>query len=477
MNIDAFIYGVPMGFDFIGSDSTCSNLFKSFYTGEENPPKLSIEIRSIQDKKYSYYNYLIYRSATGGGISDFNGRPGSFFGISLRFENAVCTNVHAIYHAFELAFQSKAKALLKPTANGFRYLISSFSEASIGEDVYMSVFNTLRESFGQQFERLSIESITSFPTSGGGCERVYLPAATDDDIIALLKKYGRVEVSPYFESAKIAMIEHECDRKIRDMKRQCEIGIDRATADCRAEITQLKKELSSSQSKYSETLHENEKLNNELTKLREENRKFDKNRNISHLLDQSSEPILKLAEIISTVKNDRRPENKKKPAPKGWSDIIKSRAALNILIIGVLMVMLFFVRSACSSSAKKFTPQTTVELTDTPPIYDQDDAVSDIDQTNVFKTSDDTYEPFDVKINVKNYNKGKLQTYKEYTVSAMNGFPDIKNVSWIVEGANILGDVNNNIIQIMTISERCGDSVCIKYLYRNQQIWERKIPI
>lgn len=99
MNVEVFIYGTPTGNCFYGKTDE-KIYFDTFYNGDK-ANYLSVKIRKAGDNKvYCYYNYLVYQNVIGK-----QGRPGSFFGITLRLD-AYCMDIQNIYRILDNVFWS-----------------------------------------------------------------------------------------------------------------------------------------------------------------------------------------------------------------------------------------------------------------------------------------------------------------------------------------------------------------------------------
>ena len=98
MDIEIFVHGVPNGQSFWGKEED-RNYFGNFY-GQSNSDvvKYLIQTRSSNGKTYCYYNYLVYQNVIGS-----DGREGSYFGLSIRFD-AYCKDFIGIYKILDTVF-------------------------------------------------------------------------------------------------------------------------------------------------------------------------------------------------------------------------------------------------------------------------------------------------------------------------------------------------------------------------------------
>ena len=95
MDLEFFIYGAPKGNSYNGKEEE-KRYFDSMYNGSSKINEIQIEIRKsgASQKMYCYYNYLIRQN-----VVDKDGRPGSFFGFSLR-SDVYWVNFHNIYFSY-----------------------------------------------------------------------------------------------------------------------------------------------------------------------------------------------------------------------------------------------------------------------------------------------------------------------------------------------------------------------------------------
>lgn len=98
MDIEIFVHGVPNGQSFWGKEED-RNYFGNFYgQSGSDAVKYLIQTRSSNGKTYCYYNYLVYQNVIGN-----DGREGSYFGLSIRFD-AYCKDFIGIYKILDTVF-------------------------------------------------------------------------------------------------------------------------------------------------------------------------------------------------------------------------------------------------------------------------------------------------------------------------------------------------------------------------------------
>ena len=124
MNVEVFLHGVPYGNDFYGT-GVDRNYFNNLYSNEAADNKMLVEVNASADgKRYIYYHYLV-----GKNVVDSDGRSGSYFGISLRFD-CYCVNYANVYRILDSVYNLYCcGSLLAVTESGVRYKVSGFKQA------------------------------------------------------------------------------------------------------------------------------------------------------------------------------------------------------------------------------------------------------------------------------------------------------------------------------------------------------------
>jgi len=95
MDVEFFIQGKPINDEFLGKEEERSFL-GNLYNNSADRQRFLIQVRN----QYSYYSYLVYESVVGN-----DGRDGSYFGMTLRFD-AYCRDFMSIYRILDMAYNS-----------------------------------------------------------------------------------------------------------------------------------------------------------------------------------------------------------------------------------------------------------------------------------------------------------------------------------------------------------------------------------
>lgn len=139
MDFSFIAYGVTKGFSCMEDKN--SEKIKGFYCPDSGT---KMEVRKYADNSVGYH-FLMYPQK-GESFSDKDGRNGSFFGMSLFFNNNYCKNPQKIFKIFETIYDKSIKnKLIKEFDNGNRkYAIDSFSNPKVEEYMCKAFVNVMQ---------------------------------------------------------------------------------------------------------------------------------------------------------------------------------------------------------------------------------------------------------------------------------------------------------------------------------------------
>lgn len=186
MNLTLLIHGVSMGFNTWKSDN--SDYLKRFYRERDKNEEMAVEVISAESGPATFYNYLRYNT-----IVDTNGRPGSYFGMTLRIDGYICVKIADIFYLMQAVFNNHVIPAVFNVDNGtFRYKYDRFTAL----DGTLSEFenNILRALLSfTNIDRDYVNLPQSFPLVTKSCE-VNPEDMTDKDA-SLLTQGVRIIVS------------------------------------------------------------------------------------------------------------------------------------------------------------------------------------------------------------------------------------------------------------------------------------------
>ncbi len=349
MEVDLFVHGVPNGIGFWGKEEERS-YFTTFYDNSTDMVKFLVQTRLLKGKPYCYYNYLVYKTAgcQAPNVVAYDGRDGSYFGITLRFD-AYCKDYDNMYRILDTMYNVYiVGSVLKMDKSKLKYAIPDFASVS---DTLKDLENTAIELIKKAFVLGSFTRLDGFATSAGQCPAYNLYDCTSDIVLSIVKQYGRIAISPYYPSNKEVFIQQQCDAKIQTAQQQFETRlsanaetyakekevINASLSSSKDQIIQLQKEIG----QKGQTINQ---LNNEVSRLKSELKTAGQNKKVAQLTASIKGPISELTGLLSQIApgNDSNIEVQKRKVTRSIFKIIKSiipilNFILLLLIMGVLL--------------------------------------------------------------------------------------------------------------------------------------------
>lgn len=162
------IHGVPQGSQQWG-DIQDRDYISSFYnsvSAQNVPTQMIVDIRYLGDKICTYYHYLVYNN-----VLAANARPGSYFGMTLCFEDSYSEAVSNIYDLMNQCFNKVVcPRLLVASNQSYKYAIADFSSQE-GSAILSMIDAAIRKNVG-----VFSDSLRPFPQG-------YKPNHRDDNYI------------------------------------------------------------------------------------------------------------------------------------------------------------------------------------------------------------------------------------------------------------------------------------------------------
>lgn len=416
MDVELFIYGVPSGASFYGVKEE-EGYFGSFYDGCKDKVKFSVQLRMVGDKAYAYYNYLVYD-----GVSAFDGRQGSYFGISLRLDE-YCKDVMGMFRVLDMAYHAFVLGrLLKPAGSRLQYTVTAFDRDSndLKEKIEQPTFRLIRDTFNSG----SFEKLGTIPPAGGNTPRLNLYDCTPEEMSAAVRKYGRVAFSPYYPSRKEAALLQECEEQIKATQKQCDERL-RAADDNRRKL----------QGEMSRKDEEIGRLKKSVSRLEQEAKAAGQAKRLSQIVEPIRQPIAELAAFFESSMPRQQPPIVS-PKPMNWLSRKKVLLRTSIiagvfLALGIALTLFFMPASGNdSATADSLQPESGYDDRDTSPDEGSDPS-GDTEGGSYFPTgSSGSGEVGNVTIDIKDYSgTGDLKagaTYQVQAVGGTGGYWDVK---------------------------------------------------
>lgn len=153
MQIDFVIHGVPQGHQIWGTRS--DKYYESFYDKSDiygtSKMVFVVEVRDNNGLRNCYYSLIRPQN-----ILAASGRPGSYFGMSIRVEGNYCTDVYSLFNLFELSYnQFIAKKILVKNGESEQYAIESFeSKSDIFSELSKYILSQIQTHLSSEFEEI-----------------------------------------------------------------------------------------------------------------------------------------------------------------------------------------------------------------------------------------------------------------------------------------------------------------------------------
>lgn len=186
MNIRFCIFGVPDGFDFYGEQPTDKVHFQSYYDNSKENVKFTIHRDMSGEVSYTYLRYNLVSSKS---------RTGAFFGMSVIFEKAYCSDTYNLFSLFDTIYNKLIvvnKVILEEKKVQADKVLTQFmvpNFASCGQEIAKieaNVINNISNSFATDIIGLNSGFGNDFPSA---LVKIELPNSLEDSEI---EKYNEV---------------------------------------------------------------------------------------------------------------------------------------------------------------------------------------------------------------------------------------------------------------------------------------------
>lgn len=324
MEVQLFLYGTPKGESIWGKDKSDYSYFSNHYNSNKDKLKFLIEVRNINGKQYTYYNYLV-----GGEFRDVDGRTGAFFGISLRFD-AYCHDYLTVYRILDWTYQNFIVGnLINRIGNKYEYAISSLKNADASiQNIEKQIVALLNLTLQNATFTTAIDVVKAQPVNSYN-----IPEATDEEIFIGIEKSGKANLSPFYPRKEDNSAAQQYAEQISKLQSQIS-QLNTSTKGLNKTITDL--------NQLNDVLHkENEDLKSKIILLQSEANKSKQFQNIAALIESIKRPINELADFLKKDKPKDpiggRPGTKKIPTKKLLDSAYKSVTLILLLAIFCLL--------------------------------------------------------------------------------------------------------------------------------------------
>ena len=338
-----FVHGVPVGHEMYGCDTMGENDYlKQFYD-----LKLESSIALIIDivDGTSYYTYVRKNN-----FSNCEGRPNSYFGITISFGPYTCNNVYMLYKILDSIYKQVivGGGIVKESGSGASFAVRQLEGTTIkNNDIIVVLKNIVKKNIDQHIGE-SFSPIEKPITTKGkvqfNLEEVDSPAFRE----SVLSK--QVYVSSEFKSSTRALIEMEHKlhplENDKDRLSRENISFKGKVAQQEKEIIRLTKEHANAEGKASKKYQE--KINDvesQLETVKTENLDYkkiiDEARENIDLIDVPSQKLMRL--LASRFREENKNRNNKdikvhKETRSSNQKIAWNRICNTLLLCAILIV-------------------------------------------------------------------------------------------------------------------------------------------
>lgn len=309
MNMDSFslyIHGCPVGHDIWGPDEN-RDYIKQFYNHDEQE-QVSAAFHIERIGNSTYYTYLRKKN-----VSNADGRPGSYFGMTLCFVNRYCKNVYTLFQIFEAVYsQICVGRLIEQNNNYERFLIRDFANDAT------DILNNIKTLFGSNIRELSFVNNDNMPRQNGIVR--YNLKDVDSPIFFETYKHKKILISPDYPSKdaenelmtkQVAPLQSRCQQLQQEASElkgklnsaeQANITLQGNISRLENEKVELKKQLESAEKnirKHYETeiRKAEQKIKETEEKIRKQKESSDQT--IKESVNSIKEPLEKLARLVA----------------------------------------------------------------------------------------------------------------------------------------------------------------------------------
>ena len=328
-NIHFIVHGVPAGHQVWGTQQ--KQYYESFYGSYEQYGNarsvMVVEARKNGNGRTSYYTFLRCHN-----VSAFDGRQGSYFGMTLAVDGQYCTDVNSLFHLFEQVFSQKMVGrILTKTGESERFSIEQLSS----EDYFLKemsdlVVKQIGSIIPNEFEDMD-ETFTKTQAS----RNVYWNIRDIDceAFVDATKQYGKVLVSADY-SSKDAQIDSfkASGRKASDLQKEHEEVILKMRGEnvsLQETVTSLKNILSEKEQESMDAMQRIASLKADVTRLKNEKNQLVERMNdirrsadVDKIVSRLEPPLMELLNVLRKGQEDeyfegnRRHDNESRHSKK-----------------------------------------------------------------------------------------------------------------------------------------------------------------
>lgn len=211
MELKVFLSGVPMGENLWG-DLNDNSYFGTLYVPSKENHKFDIRLGKSTDKIYAYYHYLVYNT-----INDYEGRTGSYFGLTVRLDS-YCIDYQTIYDILDVVYRKKICGFLLKEANGGRlqYTVPVFEKKT---NEIQEIEKFIRTTLGTTLNSSDFRNIPTMPT-GKVFSKLHFEDATIKSVMQSVGQSASCSLSFDYDSQKTISVSKDAFIKGEESKQK-----------------------------------------------------------------------------------------------------------------------------------------------------------------------------------------------------------------------------------------------------------------
>lgn len=306
---DLYVHGVPVGHEICGCDKELDYI-KGFYNHD-----VEVEVSSMLQidvvNGSSFYTYLRKKN-----VRNAEGRPGSYFGLTVSFADRYCTNVQMLYEILDAIYrQICVNSLIKAETGGDRFLVKQISTTSYKNHLAVDF---IKAAFKNNVENLQFGNLKGFSNSNS--EAKFSLTEVDSPLFRETLKSKRLLVSPEYGTASVAynnlLKEVEPIKKENVQLKTANTQLTESENGLSNEVARLKKELAnlnvSASKKYKKQLDD---LKAQLKECKQEKDELDTRiQEATSAVDLTYEPFKKLTRLLAGRFQEKDDKVSQKPS-------------------------------------------------------------------------------------------------------------------------------------------------------------------
>ena len=342
MDVELFVHGVSNGEAFWGKDETCRNYMGQFYVECSDEVRFLIQTCELKGRRFCFYNYLVYKSAGAlePNVVGFDGRDGSYFGLTLRLD-AYCKDVAKVYRIMDTIYNVYILGkILKMDKSKLKYVTPDFS----GVSTQLQLVETATMQLVQNaFVASDFSGINDFAIGGTTLSKFNLNDCTPDRVLEQVKKCGLIAISPYYPTIKEIGLQQSYGVQMQTVQQQCEAKINAIVESNNREKNDIRNKLSLQESitkQLQQTVLQKEEIvrqqNLRISSLETELKKSGYNRRIAQIVEPIQKPINELNLILRQICPKVTSTEKRTSDSMRWVKLIP---ALNTLLLLILLII------------------------------------------------------------------------------------------------------------------------------------------